>query len=299
MNSGGRRIESSAVAALAPVIMLLPVTLAALFVFWFPVHQVWHVSYTLFAAGYLASVVVLFMRPVQVLVLARLLGARFPTRDERVRLETAWRSVLQAAGLPARRYVLAVLPADELNAFACGGHLVVVTSLAIEALPRDELAGVLAHELSHHLGFHTVALTIAQWLSVPVLVLSRIGFFLQNVADAATTSYASHSAALTAIGRIVSALLRAVSWLFLSGLLAANAVGNLAGRGAEYQADERAVSMGFGGELSNALRRVIALGGGERPRTWRERLAATHPAARTRVAKIEARRRGTSTSRLA
>ena len=148
-------------------------------------------------------------------MLARLLGARFPTRDERVRLETAWRSVLQAAGLPGRRYVLAVLPADELNAFACGGHLVVVTSLAVEALPRDELAGVLAHELSHHLGFHTVALTIAQWLSVPVLVLSRIGFFLQNVAAAATTSYASHSAALTAIGRIVSALLTAVSWLFL------------------------------------------------------------------------------------
>jgi Zn-dependent protease with chaperone function len=299
MYSGGRRIESSAVAALAPVLMLLPLTLAALFVFWFPIHLVWDVSYRFFAVVYLASVVVLFMRPVQVIVLARLLGTRWPTRAERVRLDTAWRSVLQAAGLPSRRYVLAVLPADELNAFACGGHLVVVTSLAIEALPRDELAGVLAHELSHHLGFHTVALTIAQWLSVPVLVLSRIGFFLQNVAAAATTSYASHSAALTAIGRMVSALLNAVSWLFLSGLLAANSVGNLAGRGAEFQADQRAVSMGFGGELSNALRRVIALGGGERPRTWRERLAATHPPARTRVAKIEARRRGTSPGRLA
>jgi Zn-dependent protease with chaperone function len=299
MKSGGRRIETSAIASLAPAVMLLPVTLAALFAIWFPIHSVWDVSFGLFAIGYLASVVVLFLRPVQVLVLARLLGARRPTRDERVRLETAWRSVLQAAGLPARRYVLAVLPADELNAFACGGHLVVVTSLAIEALPRDELAGVLAHELSHHLGFHTVALTIAQWLSVPVLVLARVGFFLQNVAAAATTSYASHSAALTAIGRIISSLLTAVSWVFLSGLLAANAVGNLAGRGAEFQADQRAVSMGFGSELSNALRRVIDLGGGERPRSWRERLAASHPAARTRVAKIEARRRDSSTGRLA
>ncbi|MGD9996599.1 MAG: M48 family metalloprotease [Ilumatobacteraceae bacterium] len=299
MSRGARRIESSAVAALAPVVTLLPVSLAALFVFWLPVHLIWDVSYRLFVAGYLASVIVLFVRPVQVLVLARLLGARQPTRDERVRLDTAWRSVLQAAGLPARRYVLAVLPADELNAFACGGHLVVVTSLAVEALPRDELAGVLAHELSHHLGFHTVALTVTQWLSVPVLLLSRVGFFLQNVAAAATTSYASHSAALTFIGRSVSTLLTAVSWLFLSGLLAANAVGNVAGRGAEFQADRRAVSMGFGGELSNALRRVIALGGGERPRSWRERLAATHPAARTRVARIEAARRGVSAGRLA
>jgi Zn-dependent protease with chaperone function len=176
---------------------------------------------------------------------------------------------------------------------------VVVTSLAVEALPRDELAGVLAHELSHHLGFHTVALTVGQWFSVPVLLLSRIGFFLQNVAAAATVSWASHSAGLTAIGRVVSTLLTAVSWLFLSGLLAANAVGNLAGRGAEFQADRRAVSMGFGAELSNALRRVISLGGGERPRTWRERLAATHPPARTRVARIDATRRGLSAGRLA
>ena len=45
-----------------------------------------------------------------------------------------------------RRFVIAVLPIDELNAFACGGHLVVVTSYAIYTLPRDELSGVLAHE---------------------------------------------------------------------------------------------------------------------------------------------------------
>ena len=176
-----------------------------------------------------AAGAVLFVKPVQVVLLARLLGARRPTRDERARLDTAWRSVLQAADLPPRRYVLAVLPADELNAFACGGHLVIVTTFALETLPRDELAGVLAHELSHHLGLHTVALTITHWLSVPVLVLARIGFFLQNVASAATTSYACHSAALTALGRLISAFLTGVSWVFLSGLLAANAVGNAAG----------------------------------------------------------------------
>lgn len=278
-------------AALVPVFVVLPVSLVALAVFWLPTHLVWEVSYTTFVLGYLAFAVLLFVRPVQTVVLTRLLGARPPTRDERVRLDTAWRSVLQAARLPRHRYVLAVLPADELNAFACGGHLVVVTTLAVETLPRDELAGVLAHELSHHLGFHTVALTVAQWLSVPVLVLARIGFFLQNVAAAATHSYASHSAALTAIGRLVSSLLTAVSWIFLSGLLVANAAGNVTGRGAEYQADQRAVQLGFGPQLSNALRRVVALGVGERPRGFREHLAATHPPARTRVARIEAMRR--------
>lgn len=284
-------MESSALVALAPVVPLVPLNLLALAVFWLPVHLVWRVSFPAFALGYLLGGLMLFLRPVQSLVLTRLLGARPPSRSERARIETAWRSVLQAARLPSRRYVLAVLPADELNAFACGGHLVIITTLAIETLPRDELAGVLAHELSHHLGFHTVALTIAQWLSVPVLVLARIGFFLQNVASAATSSYASHSAALTAVGRVVSAVLTAVSWVFLSGLLAANTVANLTGRGSEFQADQRAVMLGFGRELSSALRRVAANGGSDRPMSWRDRLAATHPPARTRVARIEANRR--------
>jgi Zn-dependent protease with chaperone function len=225
---------------------------------------------------------------VQVWVLAPLLGARRPTPEQRSILAPAWRPVLQANDLPARRYVLAVLPSNDVNAFACGGHLVVVTTYALEELPRDELSGVLAHELSHHLGFHTVALTIGQWLSIPVLLLARVGFFLQNVASAATTSYGSHSSAITAIGRTVAALLTAVSWVFLSGLMLSNMLANIVGRNSEFQADRRVVGMGFGRPLATALRRFVAEFGGERPLDWRDRLAATHPSARTRVARIEA-----------
>ena len=48
---------------------------------------------------------------------------------------------------------------------------------------------MLAHELSHHLGLHTAALTLGHWLSLPVVLLARFGFFLQNVARAATDSF--------------------------------------------------------------------------------------------------------------
>jgi len=230
-----RNVDSSAITALAPVAAVAPVWLLAILLIWLPVHLLWKVPFVWFAGGYLAAVVLLFWRPVQVFVLAPLLGARRPTAEQRAILAPAWRPVLQANELPARRYVLAVLPSNELNAFACGGHLVVVTSYALEALPRDELSGVLAHELSHHLGFHTVALTIGQWLSIPVLLLARIGFFLQNVASAATTSYASHSSAITAVGRTVAALLTAISWVFLSGLLLSNMLANLVGRNSEFR----------------------------------------------------------------
>ena len=96
-------------------------------------------------------------------MLTPLFGARRPSRDERDLIEPLWRQIAQANHLPADRYILRVLPLDELNAFACGGHLVVVTTFAIDVLPERELAGVLAHELSHHLGMHTVALTIRHW----------------------------------------------------------------------------------------------------------------------------------------
>ena len=280
MTSTRRRVDSSAVSAFLPVVAVIPLWLLALAVVWLPLRVVWHISFVALALGYLAAVLLLFLRPVQVGLLAPLLGARRPTRHERATLDIAWRSVLQANRLPARRFVIAVLPIDELNAFACGGHLVVVTSYAIDTLPRDEL--------SHHLGSHTVALTIGHWLSLPVFILARIGFFLQNVATAATRTFARRSSSLTVIGQLASTLLMAVSWIFLSGLLLSNAIANVVGRNAELQADRRAVTMGFGRPLASALRRVINERRGERPITLRERLAATHPPARTRVAQIEA-----------
>ena len=128
MSTGRRHLESSALTALLPLLAVVPIWLLAMFVVWWPLHLVWPVRFGWLAGGYLAAGVLLFLRPVQQLVLAPLLGARRPTRDERAALDISWRSVLQANGLPRRRYVLAVQPANELNAYACGGHLVIVTT---------------------------------------------------------------------------------------------------------------------------------------------------------------------------
>ncbi len=147
---------------------------------------------------------------------------------------------------------------------------------------------MLAHELSHHLGLHTVALTIGHWLSLPVVLLARIGFWLQNVATAATRSFAAGSAALTLFGQLVSGLLNALSLPFVVALYLSDAVANVVGHRSEFQADRRVVRMGYGRNLAQALRRVISLGGGQRPVGWRARLAASHPPARTRVARIDA-----------
>jgi Zn-dependent protease with chaperone function len=283
-----RRLESAAVTAFLPVAALVPFWLIAMGIVWLPVRYVWGVPFWVLPATWLALGALLFVRTVQVAVLTPLLGARRPNPHELDIIGPVWTSLAARNDLRPDDFVVRILPSDQLNAFACGGHLVVVTSFAVDRLTRPELAGVLAHELSHHLGMHTIALTLGHWLSLPVVLFARFGFFLQNVARAATDNFAAHSSALTALGRLVGGVLTAVSWVFLAALYASDALSNLVSHSSEFEADRRTVRMGYGRQLAEALRRVISLGGGTRTIGWRARLGASHPPARTRVARIEA-----------
>lgn len=286
-----RRIDGYAVAAIAPVVALLPAWLVAVAAFWWIVQFFTTIPFPIFAVVWFAAGALLFLRPVQRLVLIRLLGARTPTRSENDALQRAWRPVAQANHIPVGKFVLSVTDSDDLNAFASGGHLVVVSSWAINNLSQNELSGVLAHELSHHIGMHTIALTIGQWLSLPIIVLARVGFFFQNIAHAATDTFAQQSAGASFVGRTIAGILTIVSWVFLAMISLAQIIGNVAGKGAEFKADETAIAMGFGRELRDALRLVISSGNGERPTHWRDRIVTAHPPARTRVARIEAQLR--------
>ena len=129
-----------------------------------------------------------------------------------------------------------------------------------ELLPDDELHGVLAHELGHHLGLHTVALTITHWLSLPIITLAR-------------DRLPARAAGLRRRGRPGPAIGRAGAdrahrqrrccscwpWPFLATVLVARRIGDRLGRSAEFAADQRAVDMGYGRHLALALRRVHAL----------------------------------------
>jgi Zn-dependent protease with chaperone function len=271
-----------------PVVAMLPFTLLALFVVWLPLGWRSDLRFEWLVAGFFAFGLLLFVRPIQVLVLTPLLRARIPTAQEAAIIEPLWAQIAQANGLPPSRYVVRVLPTDDLNAFACGGHLVLVTSFAIHELSREQLRGVLAHELSHHLGMHTVAITIGHWLSTPVVLLARVGFFLENVGHASAGSFGQRSPAVATIGLVVATTMHALSWVFTAALRGSDALGRLVAHSSEFEADRRAVRMGFGRELASALRQVLAQGTGPRPIGWRARLAASHPPARTRVARIEA-----------
>ena len=291
---GARRVQRGALWAFVPVLVMLPFSLLALVVFWLPIRlavdmvSTRTLSYWMFVVAFMAIGLLLFVRPFQALVLTPIIGARRPAHEEAALIEPLWADIALANGLPASRYVVRVVDSDEVNAFACGGHLVVVTTFAVSELSDAQLRGVLAHELSHHLGLHTVAITFGHWLSAPVVLLARIGFYLENVSEAAAGSFGKRSTLIAAVGRVGAALFSALAWIFTAAIRGSDAVTNVVGHSSEFEADQLAVRMGFGAELAGALRYVLAHGYGARPIGWRARLGASHPPARTRVARIEA-----------
>jgi len=283
VSTARRQIDSAAISALAPVAALIPIWLVAIAILWLPFWRFTDVSYPLFAFASLALGIVLFSKSMQRVFLARLLGARKPSTKESAILHMAWRRVAQANHVDSESFVLAVVDSNEINAFASGGHLVVVSSYAINELDENELTGVLAHELSHHLGSHTIALTIAQWLSLPILLLARLGFKLQGYAERISNAFSSKFAALKFFGLLVASALTVTSSMFVAGLLVAQVLSGAVGHASEFQADHRAVRMGFGNELLAALKHVVddAETGDIRPEN--ALIVSSHPPARERI----------------
>ncbi len=255
---------------------------------WVVVAIPFDTSYVTFIGTAALASVVMFLPATQRIFVTRMLGVRTPERDERRRLDTAARMVLAAARTPKRRFVFAIDESSDVNAFACGGHILVVSSFALDNLDDDELLGVVAHEFSHHLGAHTVGLSFAQWFSLPVLLFARLGEFTRKVARSPLRRLEAMEGAARHIARGLDVVLRGFSWLFGATLVTAQRLNDLVGRDAEFHADRRVVELGFGRQLSRALTHVAARDGSSIGRGRHERIFSSHPPARTRIARIEA-----------
>lgn len=88
----------------------------------------------------------------------------------------------QNAGLPMPK--VAIIPSDQPNAFATGRNpdnaVVAVTRGLMRTLDRDELAGVVAHELAHVENRDILTSTVAATLAAGVTLLARFGFFFDR-----------------------------------------------------------------------------------------------------------------------
>ena len=109
----------------------------------------------------------------------RMYRAREVSREEAPELWAVVENLARRAGLPMPR--VAIIPGAQPNAFATGrdpGHAVVAATEGIlRILDRDELEGVMAHELAHVPHRDMLISSVAATLAGAIMVLARFGLF--------------------------------------------------------------------------------------------------------------------------
>ncbi|NNE69983.1 MAG: zinc metalloprotease HtpX [Rhodothermales bacterium] len=112
-------------------------------------------------------------------IVLKMYKAQEVTREQAPELYDMVDRLRQRAGLPMPKVY--VTPSDQPNAFATGRNpsnsAVAVTNGIVRLLQRDELEGVIAHELAHIKNRDILTSTIAATLAAAITLLARFGMF--------------------------------------------------------------------------------------------------------------------------
>jgi Zn-dependent protease with chaperone function len=203
---------------------------------------------------WLASGALVFHRPTESALARRLLHLRYPTPQERAKIEPVWREVTARAGVEGRTYELWVEDSDSLNAVAAAGHIVGVTRFAMNELPNGELAAVMAHELGHHVGGHAWSGLLGYWYAMPGRIAWRVLKAVSVVAFHVSRAFGCFGVAFVVLiaGGLAMATISSLYGLPLLILGVPYALAAV-GRRAELRADEHAAALGFAPMLASVL----------------------------------------------
>ncbi|MEU5477068.1 M48 family metalloprotease [Streptomyces mirabilis] len=204
--------------------------------------------------AWLASGALVFHRPTELAFARHVMKLRAPLAEERARLEPVWREVTARAGIEAHTYELMVENSTDLNAVAAAGHVVGVTTYALNEIPSSNLAAVLAHELGHHTGGHAWTGLLGYWYSLPGRIawafmrgIARIAIRVASVFSLAATGMVYLFIGMFVIGGFVAA------WYITVPLVAAPYLLAYVGRQGELRADRQAADLGFAPHLAQVL----------------------------------------------
>ncbi|MEU7055136.1 M48 family metalloprotease [Streptomyces sp. NPDC046197] len=206
---------------------------------------------------WLASGALVFHRPTESALARHLLHLRYPTPQERAKLEPVWREVTARAGIEGRNYELWVEDSDGLNAVAAAGHIVGVTRFAMNELPNGELAAVMAHELGHHVGGHAWSSLLGYWYALPGRLAWRFLKAFSGIVFKVSRAFGcvGVAAVVMVIGAVAVATVSTLYGLPLLVLAVPYALAAV-GRRAELRADEHAAALGFAPMLASVLHKL-------------------------------------------
>ena len=188
---------------------------------------------------------------------------------------------------------VAIYDAPDMNAFATGMNrneaLVAVSTGLLQAMTKDEIEGVLAHEISHVANGDMVTLALIQGVvNTFVIFLSRvIGHFVDRVVFRTEREYGPAFMVTTLIAQMVLGILASiiVMWFSRQREFRADAGGaQLAGRNKMIAALERLQRMHEPSQLPERLEAFGISGGEGGLRT----LFMSHPPLEVRIAALRA-----------
>jgi heat shock protein HtpX len=230
-------------------------------------------------------------------IVLRMYRAQEVTPNQAPALHGLVRELAQRAALPMPRVY--VIPEDAPNAFATGRNpqhaAVAVTEGLLRMLDRDELAGVLAHELGHVKNRDTLVMTVAATIAGAVSMLASMaqwGMIFGGGRSSDDSEEGTHPAAgllgiiLAPIAAMLIQMAISRSREFIADETGARVSGNplaLAGALLKIEASSRQVPMSAGTPATAHLFIINPFTGG-----GMLRLFSTHPSTEERVERLRA-----------
>lgn len=230
----------------------------------------------------------------------RMSGAHVAGGQDRKKLESLLAPLCDEAGIPMPE--LYIIDEASPNAFATGRSprhaALAVTQGLLAMMEQDELAGVLAHELSHIKNYDILLQTVASVMIGMVIILAN--FFGRSVMRSSSRRRSSRDSGAASLVMMLLGLV-----FVLLAPLAGQLLRMALSRNREYLADAQGASLvGSGEGLSRALLKLSAASQPvarandataclyitdpmKKAGTWRT-LLATHPPIEKRVARLRA-----------
>lgn len=180
-------------------------------------------------------------------IVLRMVRAREATSREYPQLHEIVRHLAAQADIPIPR--IFVIPEKSPNAFATGRNpehaVVAVTQGLLEFMDRDEVAGVLAHELAHVKNRDILIGSIAATMAGAVMILATMARWTAFLGGG---SHDDEGGGLGAVGLIVMSILAPIAAMLIQMAIS---------RSREYQADAMGSRlMGRPEALANALEKL-------------------------------------------
>jgi len=183
-------------------------------------------------------------------IVLRMYHAQEVTPSESPELHQIVAGLAQRASLPMPR--IYIIPEDSPNAFATGRNpehaVVAVTEGLLKLMNRDELEGVLAHELAHVRNRDILIGSIAATMAGAIMILANMARWSAFLGGGSSSDNQGGGRGLGGIGLIVMSILAPLAAMLIQMAIS---------RSREYQAD--ASGAGFAGHptgLASALKKL-------------------------------------------